>query len=243
MDSGHDKPIQPRRRKRPVRSSPQAADPRVAMVIRIAFFLMFSGLAVQLAYNGRKAIRDRHFDNRWTTTTTTTVNYKSSSQIEHGEDILDGPAAIRFGIGLWSGAALFTGWAIGLARLILSGSQPASKPKWSQASTIATYASLSCVLLTMVCLLPPEHLSSRPFTSAFYGTMVIVTIALLTAMIAGKPKIAAFIFPALAVIAIYAGPLTGGIIFGFFGWLVLAVHVLLLVPALREQAMNAEHLS
>src|SRR5580700_2083004 len=103
METEDEEPIEPGRTGT-VRSTRETTNPWVAQVIRVGFFLMMSGLAVLLAYNGRKAIQDRHFDNRWTTTTGTGVNLHYSSTTEKGEELLDGPQAVRFGIGLLAAA-------------------------------------------------------------------------------------------------------------------------------------------
>jgi hypothetical protein len=224
MDTEHEEPIEPGRTGT-ARSTRQTTEPWVAQVIRVGFFLMMSGLAVLLALNGRKAIRDRHFDNRWTITTTTGVNLHYASQTEQGEELLEGPQAVRFGIGLLAAAAMLAEWSIGLAITIFRGTKPADKPKWTTVHSIATIVSLVCLLTATAALLPPERFGSRLFTSAFYGTIVVLSIAVIAAVASKRPRFAALIFPALAIAAVSIAPLAGGII-------------LLLVPPLREQALR-----
>ena len=234
MTKEHAEPLEPGRNGT-VRSKQETTDPRAIFVIRLGFFLMMSGLAIVLAYNGRKAIRDRRFDNRWTTTTATGVNLHYSVQTEAGEELLDGPQAVRFGIGMLAAAAMLAEWSIGLAFSIVRGFKAPEKPAWSSLHSIATFVSLACLLTAMAGLLPPERLDSRPFTGAFYGTIVAISVAVIAALASKRPRYAAFIFPVLVVAAVSVAPLSGGIIFGFFAWLALATHVMLLVPTLREQ--------
>jgi MFS family permease len=131
-------------------------------------------------------------------------------------------------------------WAIALALVIVRGAKPTDKRRWTPIHTCATMVSLVCLLTAMAGLLPPDQLRGRSFAAAFYGTIVVLSIAVLAAVAARRPRVAALIFPALAVAAVSIAPLAGGIIFGFFAWLTLATHVLLLVPSLREQALAAD---
>jgi hypothetical protein len=239
MEIEHQEPLEPGRTGT-VRSTREPIDPRATLVIRVGFFLMMSGLAILLAYNGRKAIRDRHFDNRWTTTTGTGVNSQYMYEIEHGEELLEGEQAVRFGVGMLAAAAMLAEWSFGLALVIVRRGKASDKPKWTVAHSVATVVSLVCVLTALAGLLPPEHFHGQPFTIAFYGTIVVLSVAVVAATACKRPRVAALIFPALAIAAVSIAPLAGGIIFGFFAWLVLATHVLLLVPSLREQALNAE---
>jgi hypothetical protein len=71
----------------------------------------------------------------------------------------------------------------------------------------------------------------------FYGTIGVISVVVIAALLSKRPRFAAFVFPALAVAAVFVPLLTGGIIFGFFGWLALATHVMLVVPTLRQRAM------
>ncbi len=236
MKIEHEEPIEPGRTGT-VRSTRKATNPWVTFVIRVGFFLMMSGLAILLAFNGRKAIRDRHFDHRWTTITSTGVNMQYTSQTENGEELLDGPQAVRFGIGLLAAATMLVEWSIGLAITIVRGTNAANKPKWTVLHSIATIVSLVCLLTALAGLLPPERFGSRLFTGAFYGTIVVLSVAVIAAVASKRPRVAALIFPAFAIAAVFISPLAGGIIFGFFAWLALATHVLLLVPPLREKAL------
>jgi MFS family permease len=205
------------------------------MVIRVGFFLMMSGWAILLVYNGRKAIRDRHFDNRWTTTTSTGVNGHYTAQTERGEEVLDGARAVRFGIGMLVAAAMLAEWSVGMAITIVRGAKAADKPTWSAMHSIATIASLVCLLTALVSLLPPERIGSRLFTSVFYGTIIVLSVVVVAAVVSNRPRFAALIFPAVALAAVFISPLAGGIIFGFFAWLALATHLLLLVPSFRQR--------
>jgi len=239
MNTEHEEPIEPGRTGT-VRSTRDATDPRVVQVIRVGFFLMLSGLAIVLAYNGRKAILDRHFDNRWTTTTSTGVNGHYTSQTEQGEERLDGAPAERFGIGLLAAAAMLAEWSVGLAITIVRGTKAAADPSWTTMHSVATIVSFVCLVTALVLLLPPEQFGRRLFTGTFYGTIVVLSVAVVAAVVSNRPRFAALIFPAVALAAVFIAPLAGGIIFGFFAWLALATHVLLIVPALRERALRNE---
>jgi hypothetical protein len=234
MKTEHEEPLDlSRTGKR--RSARQTTDPRVVLVIRIGFVLMMSGLAILLALNGRKAIRDRHFDNRWTTTTTTGVNGQYTSQTEQGEELLDGAPAVRFGIGLLAAAVMLAEWSIGMALTIAGGAKAADHPTWTTMHSIATIVSLACLLTLLVLLLPPERIGSQLFIGTFYGTILVLSVAVIAALVSKGPRYAAFIFPAVALSAVFIAPLAGGIIFGFFAWLALATHVMLVIPALRRR--------
>ena len=237
--SEHEAPLKPNRPNR-TRVARGATAPWVVMVIRVSFFLMMSGLAILLAYNGRKAIRDRHFDNRWTTTTTTRVNANYTAYSERGEELLDGTQAVRFGVGLLAAAGMLAEWAISLAITIVRGTKPADNLTWTAIHSVATIVSLVCLLTALVLLLPPERIGSRLFTSVFFGTIVVISVVVISAVVINRPRYAAFIFPAIALAAVFIGPLAGGIIFGFFAWLAMATHVVLLVPAIRQRILSAK---
>jgi hypothetical protein len=202
---------------------------------------MLAVLAVVLAYNGRKAIRDRHFDNRWTTTTSTILNERDYiSRTEEGEEQLNGAQAIRFGIGLLAAAVMLAEWSVGLASTIVRGTKPSDMRKWTSLHAIATIVSLACLLTAVVLLLPPERIGRRPFTTVFYGTIGVISAVVITALLSNRPRFAAFVFPALALAAVFVPLLTGGIIFGFFAWLALATHMMLVIPAFRQRAMTVK---
>jgi hypothetical protein len=162
---------------RPADAFQEQTNPWVILVIRVAFSLMFSGLAVLLAYNGGKAIRDRHFDNRWTTTSSIVLNERDRiSRSEKGEEQLDGAQALRFGIGLLAAAAMLAEWSVGLASTIVRGAKPSDERTWTRPHSIAAILSLGCLLTAVVLLLPPERIGRRLFTTVFYGTIGVISV-------------------------------------------------------------------
>jgi hypothetical protein len=215
-------------------------DPRAILVLRLGFVVILSCLAVLLGYNGRKAVRERHFVNGWTVITSNLVDDRVvDRRVEKGEERLEGGQAVRFGVGMLAASLMLAGWSVGLAGTIVRGTTPENRSRWTALHTLATLLSFACLLTAMVCLLPPECFGRRRFITVFYGVIGLITVFVPAALALKQPRVAAFTFPALAVGAVFLPLFTGGILFGLFAWLVLATHLMLVVPALRRRAMPA----
>jgi hypothetical protein len=142
------------------------------------------------------------------------------------------------GIGILTGGITFGYWAL----LFLFGPTKtfSTTGSWSWLGTLLVGISFLLSLASLVFLFPPWRIGAAMSSNAFYIALTTLTVVACLGLGKTNKDLAGKVFGGLCLVAIvmsniWSGYL-GGTVGGIFGGVLLASHVVLLVPKLRNQA-------
>jgi hypothetical protein len=151
---------------------------------------------------------------------------------------LQGSDAVEHGVGLFATGVTFELWGI-LVLLGMAGRQP-PEAKWRGVHSLAALLSLAGVVTATIAFFPPWHIPWRLSCDALY---VVLLYCIFLACLRDRKRVLYFSqrgFPVIVLAGILLGQVSVGALAGTIGGLfvgfILAVHVTVLIPSLRQKA-------
>ena len=182
------------------------------------------------AWFGWDAISHRYFEYEWHAIGPT-IGPTS------GKTFLEGPDAVRAGIGLFSAGLMVSIWSLGLWLQLARR----SVSRWIYDTIVRILAFISFVLLlvSVDCFFP----ISKPGSIPFFATLLLIAIVLWLARHLKNPRLVGRFFPFLVIAAIITfivgGRLGTGIVVAVFVCIAVFGHLLVLFPQLERNILSS----